>query len=182
MNAQTVMGTRSQLPTQLLDLRERANISLMATSRPDPTVEEAFLGFPTLEIRAIDGDVKQYVAGQMGRLPYCVRSDRQLQMDIRRTIAQAVDGMFLLARFHVDSLQRHDNKKAIQVALKNIHQGSDKNSLYNAYDEAMNRIENQLPEKCSRAKSALSWIAHAKRLLTAGELSHALRYIEIRRR
>jgi len=79
---------------------------------------------------------------------------------------------FLLARFHVDSLRGKMSKKAIKSTLKKFPKGSA--ALEEAYDEAIERIEGQLPEECELAKSVLSWITYAERQLTTKELSHAL--------
>jgi hypothetical protein len=65
----------------------------MATSRFVPKVVQFFEGFPILEIRATDADVKQFVAGQMNRLPHCVQRNIGLQVEIQDRIVQAVDGM-----------------------------------------------------------------------------------------
>jgi hypothetical protein len=48
------------------------------------------------------------------------------------------------------------------------------NALDKAYDEAIKRIEGQLPEHSALAKRVLSWITYARRDLTAQELCHAL--------
>jgi hypothetical protein len=65
----------------------------MATSRFVPMIVQSFEGFPVLEIRANDADIKQFVAGQMNRLPSCVQRNIDLQLEIQDRVAQAVDGM-----------------------------------------------------------------------------------------
>jgi hypothetical protein len=79
---------------------------------------------------------------------------------------------FLLARLHVDSLLDKNTKKKIQSTLEKLSKDSE--PLNKAYDEAIERIEGQLPGKRARAKSVLSWITYAQRPLTTGELCHAL--------
>jgi len=86
-------GTRSELLAKLRSLQTKIDISLMATSRFVPKVVQFFEGFPMLEIRASDADVKQFVAGQMSQLPNCVRRNIDLQVEIQDWIVQAVDGM-----------------------------------------------------------------------------------------
>ena len=48
------------------------------------------------------------------------------------------------------------------------------NSLDKAYDEALKRVDAQLPEDSELAKKVFSWITFAERPLTTGELRHAL--------
>ena len=86
-------GTRSKLLAKFRSLQINTDISLMATSRFVPKVMQFFEGFPVLEIRAADADVKQFVAGQMNRLPHCVQRNIGLQVEIQYRIVQAVDGM-----------------------------------------------------------------------------------------
>ncbi|OBT56261.1 hypothetical protein VE04_05107, partial [Pseudogymnoascus sp. 24MN13] len=165
-------GTRSDLLTILQNLQAKTNISLMATSRFDAWIEQLFQGSPMLKIWASDADVTRFVAGHIRRLPKCVQRDPELQAEIQDRIVQAVDGMFLLARLHVDSLLGKGTKKEIRSTLKNLPKGS--TALSKSYDEAIKRIEGQLPDESARAKRVLSWITYAKRQLTTKELSHAL--------
>jgi ankyrin repeat protein len=79
---------------------------------------------------------------------------------------------FLLTRLYVDSLLDKDTKKRVRFALEKLPKGSE--ALDQAYGEAIERIEGQLPGKRARAKSVLSWITYALRPLTTGELCHAL--------
>jgi Cdc6-like AAA superfamily ATPase len=86
-------GTRSEFLANLHSLQTKTGTSLMATSRFVPRIAQSFKGFPVLEIRAKDADVKQFVAGQMNRLPNCVQRNIDLQLEIQDRIVQAVDGM-----------------------------------------------------------------------------------------
>ncbi|KFY41758.1 hypothetical protein V494_02806 [Pseudogymnoascus sp. VKM F-4513 (FW-928)] len=165
-------GTRSDLLLALRSLQANTSTSLMATSRFISWIEQSFQGSPVLEIQASEADVKQYVTGQLHRLPNCVRNDPALQTEIEDGIALAVDGMFLLARLHVESLRGKMTKKAIRSTLRNLPRGS--TALNKAYDEAIERIESQLPEQSELAKTVLSWISYAMRQLTTKELTHAL--------
>src|ERR1700734_373497 len=79
---------------------------------------------------------------------------------------------FLLTRLHVDSLLDKDTKKKVRTALMKLSKGDE--ALNQAYDEAIERIEGQLPGNRTRAKSVLSWIIYARRPLTTEELCHAL--------
>ncbi|OBT50512.1 hypothetical protein VE04_09283 [Pseudogymnoascus sp. 24MN13] len=165
-------GTRSELLAVLRNLQAKTDTRLMVTSRFVSRIEQSFEGSPMLEIRASEADVKRYVAGQLHRLPMCVQRDPELQTETQGGIVLAVDGMFLLARLHVDSLRGKTTKKAVRATLKKLPRGS--TALNEAYDEAIERIESQLPEESELAKTVLSWITYAVRQLTTKELSHAL--------
>jgi hypothetical protein len=62
--------------------------------------------------------------------------------------------------------------KPFQATLQNLPTGAD---AYNhAYDDAMGRIEQQLPRQVKLAKQVLAWLTCAKRALSIIELQHAL--------
>jgi hypothetical protein len=82
------------------------------------------------------------------------------------------EARFLLARLHVESLLDKGTKKKILSTLDGLPRGS--KALDEAYDNAIERIEGQLPGNTMLAKCVLSWIIHAQRPLTTGELCHAL--------
>lgn len=91
-------GTRSQLLAKLRDLRRKTDLHLMATSRLIPDIVQEFNGIPTLEVRASDTDVQQFIAGQIYRLPKCIQRDNKLQGSVQDKIVEAVDGMYVLIR------------------------------------------------------------------------------------
>ncbi|RYO96288.1 hypothetical protein DL765_011625 [Monosporascus sp. GIB2] len=165
-------GTRNQLLATLRDLQSETDMHLMLTSRLIPDIENEFRSMPTLKVRASGADVKRFVLGQVYRLPKCVQRDDELQGFAQDKIVEAVDGMFLLARLHVDSLLDKRTKSKDKSTLENLSKGS--KALDKAYDEAMKRIDSQLPEDRALAKNVLSWITYAQRPLTTGELCHAL--------
>ncbi|KAF4843016.1 Vegetative incompatibility protein HET-E-1 [Colletotrichum siamense] len=165
-------GYRDQLLKTVLGLSKSASVNIFATSRHIPEIESHFEDAPSVEIRATDEDVTKFLDGHMYKLPQAVRKSKELQGEIKHSIVQAVQGMFLLAQLHLDSLQGKRSAKAIKDALGKLATGS---SAYdNAYDEAMERIEGQLPDEETLAKEALSWIVHATRPLKTRELQHAL--------
>ena len=79
---------------------------------------------------------------------------------------------FLLARLHIDSLLDKRTKSKVQSTLEKLSKGPE--ALHKAYDDAITRIEGQLPDDRALAKSVLSWITYAQRPLTTEELCHAL--------
>jgi hypothetical protein len=72
----------------------------------------------------------------------------------------------------VDSLLDKRTIQKARAALQTLKKGAQ--SIDNAYGEAVERIERQLPGDTSLAKQALSWITYAQRPLTTQELCHAL--------
>ncbi|KAL8922168.1 MAG: hypothetical protein Q9208_005363 [Pyrenodesmia sp. 3 TL-2023] len=165
-------GSRSQLLSMLRKLQSTGRLRVMITSRFIPEVVQQFSFSPMLEVRASDSDVKRFIEGQTHRLPRCVQRDNELQETIQERISTAVDGMFLLARLHVDSLLDKGTKRKILSTLDGLPKGS--KALDEAYQDAIRRIEGQLPGKSTQAKRVLSWITYAQRPLSTGELCHAL--------
>jgi hypothetical protein len=88
-------STRKQLLAKLHDLQGKIDLRLMTTSRFIPDIVEELKGMPMLEVRASDADMKQFVAGQIYRLPKCIRRDHELQSFVERKIVEAVEGMLV---------------------------------------------------------------------------------------
>lgn len=86
-------GTRSQLIRNLHELQKRANVRLLFTTRFISEVTQQFQTNPMLEVRADERDVKRFVAGQISRLPTCIRRDDDLARVIQSEIVKAADGM-----------------------------------------------------------------------------------------
>lgn len=86
-------GDRAELMSRLFQLQSQADFRVMATSRDIPDVVERFKDIPELKVRAESADVKQYVAGQIRRLPKCVQRDEELRQRVQNEIVEAADGM-----------------------------------------------------------------------------------------
>ena len=145
------------LLTELRSLQKVQSLNILMTSRPIPQIDHQLKDSLFLEIRASSEDIKKYVYGRMSDLAISVQNDPSLQEAIANSIEDIVDGMFLLAHLHMDSLTDKTNPKAVKKALEKLPMGSDALDL--AYDQAMQRIQDQ--------KSGFS-------LLTATELCYAL--------
>ncbi|KAL5331136.1 hypothetical protein ACEPPN_000665 [Leptodophora sp. 'Broadleaf-Isolate-01'] len=156
----------------MFDLQTKTRANLFTTSRFIPDITERFNEGLRLEIRASNQDVQRYLDGHLSQLPGCVLRSLDLQDEIKTNIIEAVDGMFLLAQLHLDSLKGKRSPKAIRTALKTLPTGSE--AYDSAYKDAMERIEGQLADEEELAKQALSWITCAKRPLTTSELEQAL--------
>ncbi|OBT58034.1 hypothetical protein VE04_01415 [Pseudogymnoascus sp. 24MN13] len=163
---------RSNFLSRIFDVQEKSGSNLFMTSRHIPEIIEIFSGHTLLEIRALESDVRKYVDGNISNLPSFVRRSPELQEEVKTGIVEAVDGMFLLAHLHLDSLIGKRSPKAVRTALKSLPSGS--NAYDEAYKDAMIRIEGQLLDQKGLAWQVLSWITCAKRPLTMVELQHAL--------
>ncbi|KAJ7328867.1 hypothetical protein DFH08DRAFT_940510 [Mycena albidolilacea] len=147
-------------------------VNLMITSRPHITPDASLPNLSTLEIRATEHDVWRYVDEQIrisSRLSKHVQTRTDLREEIHLKTTANVDGMFLLAKLHIESLSSKNTIKTVREALKALPK-----NLNDSYNEAMNRIESQNEEDRNIAHSALTWVVNAKRPLTVAELQVAL--------
>ncbi|CAI7643775.1 unnamed protein product [Penicillium pancosmium] len=160
---------RKRFLLELRTLQETCDLHEFATSRDNLEITTLFEGCSSLGIRANPEDVKRFLSGRIGKLPSVVQKRTDLQEEIITEISKAVDGMFLLARLHIDSLQGKRSVKSIRQALKTLPIGLDA-----SYTDAMSRIESQLPDEVENAKEVICWIYYATRSLTPLELQHAL--------
>ncbi|KAJ7241271.1 ankyrin repeat-containing domain protein [Mycena rebaudengoi] len=149
------------------------SVSLMLTSRPNISSTSFF---PTtlliVEVRAQEEDIRRYIGAQIQnsfRLSKHVKARPELRQEIETKIAKNTDGMFLIAKLHIDSLATKSTVKAVRDALQNLPE-----DLEHTYDEAMDRIEAQNKDDKEIARRTLIWVANAKRPLTVLELQEAL--------
>ncbi|KAN0068811.1 hypothetical protein V8E54_012980 [Elaphomyces granulatus] len=178
---------RNELLSEIYKLQEGSDIRLMVTFRPSIEPESPS-SMAKLEIRAYEGDIEQYLSSRISALRTVVQKNNELQRKIRDRISALVDGMyvrlhppsliihsfsrFLLAQLYINSLTDKVTEKQIDTALDNMKMG--KEGLDKAYDDTVNRIENQQQGIRELAKNMLFWIVFAKRPLTTEELRHAL--------
>ncbi|KAL7817091.1 hypothetical protein V8C26DRAFT_75563 [Trichoderma gracile] len=153
----------------LFKLQASTNVNIFATTRFIPEIMEEFRQSSSLKISAKDEDVQDYLAGNMVRLPSYVLTNLELQNEIKDTITRAADGMFLIVRLHFDSLTGLPTVGHVKKALRNLP-----STLGETYDQAMARIEAQGEALRILAKKTLSWLVHAKRVLSVAELQHAV--------
>ncbi|KAF8128801.1 ankyrin repeat-containing domain protein [Mycena galopus ATCC 62051] len=149
-----------------------SNVNFVITSRPHISLEPfSFPDLETLDIQATPEDIREYINAQIytSRLSQHVKDFPTLQEEIHSQIIGAVDGMFLLAKLHIESLKAKNTIKAVRKALTELPK-----NLYEGYDIAMQRIEAQNEEDRTAARSALIWVANAKRPLSVEELRVAL--------
>ncbi|KAG5655135.1 hypothetical protein KAF25_001908 [Fusarium avenaceum] len=180
---QASVECRRRFVSELFNLQMKFGINIFATSKHIPEIISLFKAnlSKEIEIRASPEDVARYLEGRMKELSSCVQQNRQLQEDITTGISETVDGMFLLAKFYLNELigelSPNDIRSAIE-AFRKQSQGSGEDqriqALGRAYEQIMERINEQMPGMRTLAMKALLWITWAKRQLTVSELQHAL--------
>ncbi|KAJ5497839.1 hypothetical protein N7453_006890 [Penicillium expansum] len=170
--AQAPDGRISRFLSEVFQLQRTTYVNFFVTSRPIPLIENEFKGCGLQSISASQDDIGAYLDDHISRLPGFVHEKPELQLEIKRQIINAADGMFLLARLHLDSLVGIRSPTAVRIALQNLPKGS--NAYDSAYDEAMKRIKGQVLHSQELAEQTLMWITRAKRQLSVEELQHAL--------
>lgn len=153
---------------------QNAQIKLFATSRVIPDIKQWFRGDQSIEIRGSNGDIASYAESRIIELPSCAQTTPGLRDEIVQAIVKSTQGMFLLAKLHIDSLKDKRSVKAIKSTLKMLPRGSSAYMYDEAYDMAMRRIDDQPENDKKLAKEVLTWIAHSMRPMDASELETAI--------
>ncbi|KAJ7500128.1 hypothetical protein FB451DRAFT_50793 [Mycena latifolia] len=147
-------------------------VNLMLTSRPNISLHNSLANLQVIEIRANEVDIQSYLDEQIRispRLSLHVNARPVLRHEIVSGIIDKADGMFLLAKLHIESLRKKPTIGELQEALQNLPADLEK-----TYDDAMKRIEDQHDEDAKIAHSVLIWVANTKRLLKIRELQEVL--------
>ncbi|KAJ7114765.1 hypothetical protein C8R44DRAFT_675918 [Mycena epipterygia] len=146
-------------------------VNLVLTSRPHINLDPFLGDIQILEVRATEGDIGHYVEKQISKsrkLSKHIHSRPELQKEIQSKIISNSQGMFLLAKLHIDSLTTKNTVKAVR-ALQQLPK-----DLNLTYDEAIERIDNQSEDDRQLAQQVLTWVSNVKRPLSVGELREAL--------
>ncbi|KIW65253.1 hypothetical protein PV04_07527 [Phialophora macrospora] len=172
-------GSRTKLLDHLFSAQSEVELKILATSRFIPDISKRFEDYPCKEIYPTDEDIFRFLGSQMRELPDFVTSDVALQDDIKKKIASAIEGMFLLAPLYIDSLVGERSPAALRAALESLRNASavlpdGSSALDEAYTKAMERIRHQQGHRLRDALLALSWVVNARRQLTVPELLNAL--------
>ncbi|KAJ7483655.1 ankyrin repeat domain-containing protein [Mycena latifolia] len=148
------------------------NVNIMMTSRPHINLDFQLPNLKTIEICATEEDIHKYVDAQIQnsvRLSKHIHTRPELCNEIQAKISENAKGMFLLAKLHIESLATKNTIKAVREALQHLPK-----DLQHTYDDAMERIHYQTKEDRELGLLALTWVANAKRPLSAAELQEAL--------
>ncbi|KAI4234159.1 MAG: hypothetical protein LQ349_003966 [Xanthoria aureola] len=128
-------------------------------------------GIQEIGIEATPSDIQNYVQWRIDHEPKLfdsVNKKKNLRDEISMTIVQQANGMFLLAKLHMDSLATKRTPRAVQLALQNLP-----TEIGDTYDQAMERIEATNEDDRKIVLNFLRWIVFSDRPLNVAEVEHA---------
>ncbi|KAG4293455.1 hypothetical protein FPRO06_00040 [Fusarium proliferatum] len=160
---------RNRFLEEIFKVQAQGSAKFFATSRFIPEITEKFGGGKTIKISAQDEDVRSFLDSKISQSGKLLQTHREM---IKSEIAKAVDGMFLLAQLHFQSVSTKKTLKKIKDALNSLSGGPKAYDI--AYKKAMERIAGQDQDSQELATQVLSWITCARRVLRTSELQHAL--------
>ncbi|EGP83993.1 uncharacterized protein MYCGRDRAFT_48791, partial [Zymoseptoria tritici IPO323] len=146
------------------------NLALLATSRHVPLIEEIFADDQKIEIRASEEDIRRYVKGRLAEMDKDIQNRDDVMARVVNEVIETADGMFLLARLHMNILTTLSNVRAVKDRLDRLRKGVE--AYKDIYEATMSRISSS--GQAALAQDALSLLVHAKRQLSPLELQHAL--------
>ncbi|KAJ7109031.1 hypothetical protein C8R43DRAFT_904990 [Mycena crocata] len=119
-----------------------------------------------IDVRADPEDIAKYVRACMKRphMACVLRKAPSLQQEIVTTVVESCQGMFLIAKFQMQSLRKYIDAGSLGDALRALPK-----TIRSIYDAAMDRIETN-----EDALRVLSYLIHARRPLRVKELQHLL--------
>ncbi|KAF3133601.1 hypothetical protein TWF703_006658 [Orbilia oligospora] len=150
---------------EMFDLQTEHSINLIMTSRFIPDIVKKFEDFPSLEIRARNEDIENYLGGcfdgSQTELEFSsvILGNQNIREETKRVITDFADGMFLLAQLYVRTFEGKVTVKHVKIALKEIQERQ--------------QVSTET-EFSQVAKNALQWIVYSRRPLAVLELQHAL--------
>ncbi|MCJ1394650.1 hypothetical protein MMC18_007530 [Xylographa bjoerkii] len=147
-------------------------VSLFITSRPHLHLEKKFTNMSRLDIVARGSDIQTYLESEIDRndrLCELIAQDPNLKVDIIKRLNDKASGMFLLSHLQILHLCRKSSVTQVRTSLDLLPA-----EVYDFYEEAIARIEDQSKNDRRTAKRALSYISCARRPLNLEELRHAL--------
>ncbi|KAF8870385.1 hypothetical protein BD779DRAFT_1447919 [Infundibulicybe gibba] len=144
-------------------------ISLFSTSRDIHEIALKLQQCQRLDIMANEGDIRKYIEGRLesnAKFKRLLERHRGIHEEIVAGILTKADGMFLLVRLHMNSLETKLRVRDLRRALDELP-----NTLDATYDEAMSRIGN---DHKALAYQIISWLVHAVQPMTIRDLQYAL--------
>ncbi|KAJ8110651.1 hypothetical protein OPT61_g6554 [Boeremia exigua] len=154
-----------------------SHMNLMITSRLTSHQTYHFGRVSHLEIKAGASDLRKYIIDQtrgahLRRIWKHTNKDPSLLEEIVTVITHKAEGMFLLARFHIESLLDKHTIKAVRSTLKELPEG--RNAISKAYDEALDRILEQNLDDRTLALRVLSWLLSSYQPIRLFDIQYAL--------
>ncbi|KAJ5669155.1 hypothetical protein N7462_010225 [Penicillium macrosclerotiorum] len=125
-----------------------------------------------IEIAAMEQDLLVYVKWRIGSsdfLQRCVEMKTGLMASIVERVVNENDGMFLLAKFNMDTLASKMRPGEVVDALKVLPK-----ELSGTYTDAMTRIGDLPSSHKAFAMDFLGWVVFAERPLECREIEHAI--------
>ncbi|THW78211.1 hypothetical protein D6D17_10225, partial [Aureobasidium pullulans] len=162
---------RAECANMLRGCLSRCIVHLLATTRDDHEVQALLNGDLNLRIRASAEDLSLYAKTRAVELAPNIKNNEGLVKNVIEGVIDACDGVFLLARLHMNSMQDHLTANEVKGTLTGLRK--DIGSYISAYKATMERISGQ-KRRYGLAMRILAWVVHAKRPLSFGELNHAL--------
>ncbi|RKK63828.1 hypothetical protein BFJ69_g16881 [Fusarium oxysporum] len=170
----------SHLLPEVLDFQKNANVNLFAASRPEDRIGDFFHDHQSLYFRASEEDVRTYLKKRISTHQVIMDTRKEfseglkdmLEKEVLARISMAADGIFLLARFHMDSVMEMTSPRGIYDTIRTLSHGPD--AYKEIYSKTMARICNQPPTYRSLAKSTFEWVLCAERPLQISELREAI--------
>ncbi|KAM0217015.1 hypothetical protein ACHAQD_007504 [Fusarium lateritium] len=160
---QNTEGDRYSMLNELLSLKAETNLNLFATSRLMGDTKKCFSGFPSIDVSASQEDIALYVEGHQNLLPGFVSQTPGLLEEIKETLSEGSQGMFLVAQLYLEWLKSEVSVRGLEDTLAQFlergkHDDLDQ-ILCKAYDETMARISEQNARRVELARLVLSWIS-----------------------
>ena len=99
-------GCRTALLTEIRRIQQSFKINVLATSRFIPEIVDHFRSIDSvsLEVSASREDVERYIDGNMTRMPSFVQRNLKLQVDIKTSISESVDGMCVFNQYRLRAI------------------------------------------------------------------------------
>ncbi|WPH02939.1 ankyrin, protein [Acrodontium crateriforme] len=164
---------RSQLLASLSELRKLDCVQILATTRHGvPGIDSFFVNNTSIEITASNHDIERFARGRFHSFPETVQNNLNLQNQIVLAVLDASEGIFLVAKLHMESLESKETVRQIKVALQSLRKNV--NAYEAAYDATMERINRQNSERRAYAKKILSWLVCAQNHLSIDAIQLAL--------
>ncbi|KAF3058825.1 Ankyrin repeat domain-containing protein 50 [Trichoderma lentiforme] len=144
---------------------------LLASSRPHQTFGVLEVG-PKIEILPPKGDIEHYARTKLQHTPLFAGDDELLDEVISALVAASerhhISHMllrFLPIALQVDAILEKHTKEKVREQKAELQR-----SPYSAYQDGLNRIQNQEPYMTALAKRTLTWLFYSQRPLETAEL------------
>ncbi|KAF2704948.1 hypothetical protein K504DRAFT_460734 [Pleomassaria siparia CBS 279.74] len=164
--------TREKFIDTLFSVQKVSQANLLVTSRFNTHIEKRFKDHTPIVIKATDEDVGLYLDAHILHSLQFVSNVQDLGQRIKEKIQNASNGMFLLAKLHLNSLKGLVNVRQVKDALRHITSGE--TALEAAYEKTMHLVEGQQEHYRDIALQALAWIAFSDERIGLQELQYAL--------